>query len=198
MDNAKLLADLRLEMVTVCQKIFNRGLTSATSGNLSARLPGRPEQVLIKRTGKSFGDVHPEDFLLVDLEGNVLEGEGKPSKELFFHLAIYRRRPEVNAVLHGHSPYTTAYVLAKGELPLVTVAAELSLVKVPVVGYAPPGSQELAGMVGTAFEEPGVKAAVLLRHGYITVGQDCHGAFYLADVLEDNAKTAFLLAQLSR
>lgn len=192
------LASLRRDLVTVSVKVFDRGLTSATSGNPSVRVPGRPEQVLIKRSGRSFGDVCPEDFLLVDLDGNVLEGEGKPSKELFFHLAIYRCRSEVGAVLHGHSPYATAYTMAKDELPVVTAAAEAGLTQVPVVGYAPPGSQDLARMVGDAFSNPQVKAAVLLRHGFVTVGGDIHQAFYLADVLEDNAKVAFLLDQLKR
>ncbi len=192
------LASLRQDLVTVSARVFERGLTSATSGNPSARVPGRPEQVLIKRTGKSFGDVRPEDFLLVDLDGNVLEGEGKPSKELFFHLAVYRRRPEVGAVLHGHSPYATAYVTAKGELPIVTAAAEAGLTRIPVVGYAPPGSMDLARMVEATFSDPQAKAAVLLRHGFVTVGSDIYNSFYLADVLEDNAKVAFLLAQLGR
>ncbi|WP_258358725.1 class II aldolase/adducin family protein [Moorella sulfitireducens] len=187
---------LRHEMVDVSRQIFARGLTSATSGNTSARVPGHPEQVLIKASGKSFGDVGPEDFLLVDLEGNILAGEGKPSKEIRFHLGILKARPEVQAVVHGHSAYATAYVSAKGELPVVTAAAEAGLNKVGVVEYATPGSVELAEMIIKAFEDPTLKAVVLKRHGFVTVGNDIRHAFYLADVLEDNAKVAFLLSQL--
>lgn len=197
MNNNPTLINLRQEMVIVCKKVFARGLTTANSGNLSARLPQNPEAILIKRTGKSFDEVQPEDFLLVDLNGKVWDGEGRPSVELFFHLAIYRRRPEAGAVLHGHSPYTTAYCLARGELPVMTVGAELGLIKIPLIPYVPPGSSELAALVGDVFEDREVKGAVLLRHGYITVGSDCRSAFYLADTLEDNAKTAFLVAQLS-
>ncbi|WP_406677094.1 class II aldolase/adducin family protein [Moorella sp. ACPs] len=187
---------LREEMVQVSRQIFARGLTSATSGNTSARVPGHPEQVLIKASGKSFGDVEPEDFILVDLEGNILAGEGKPSKEIRFHLGILKARPEVQAVVHGHSAFATAYVTARGELPVVTAAAEAGLNKVGIVEYAAPGSVELAEMVIKAFEDPTLKAAVLKRHGFVTVGKDIHHAFYLADVLEDNAKVAFLLSQL--
>ncbi|KYH33475.1 class II aldolase/adducin family protein [Neomoorella mulderi] len=187
---------LREEMVQVSRQIFARGLTSATSGNTSARVPGHPEQVLIKASGKSFGDVEPEDFILVDLEGNILAGEGKPSKEIRFHLGILKARPEVQAVVHGHSAFATAYATARGELPVVTAAAEAGLNKVGIVEYAAPGSVELAEMVIRAFEDPTLKAAVLKRHGFVTVGKDIHHAFYLADVLEDNAKVAFLLSQL--
>lgn len=187
---------LRREMAAVSKQIFARNLTSATSGNISARVPGHPEQVLIKATGKSFGDVEPEDFILVDLEGNILAGAGKPSKEIRFHLGIMKARPEVGAVFHGHSAYATAYVTARGELPVVTAAAEGGLGKIGVVGFAPAGSVALAEMVNKAFQDPQLKAAVLTRHGFITVGPDIHRAFYLADVLEDNARVAFLLAQL--
>jgi L-fuculose-phosphate aldolase len=190
------VARLRREMVEVSRQIFARGLTSATSGNISARVPGHPDQVLIKASGKSFGDVEPEDFILVDLEGNILAGQGKPSKEIRFHLGILKARPEVQAVVHGHSAYATAYVTARGELPIVTAAAEMGLTKVGVVGYAAPGSSELAAMVVSAFKDSDLKAAVLIRHGFVTVGENIHRAFYLADVLEDNAKVAFLLSQL--
>lgn len=190
------LNDLRSELATVTQELFKRGLCSGTSGNTSARVPGRPEQVLIKATGVSFGYCKPEDFVLVDLEGNVLEGERKPSKEFRFHLGIYKERPEVQAVVHGHSAYATAYATAKKELPVVTAAAEAGLNKVGVVGFAPPGSEELAQMVIDAFKDTTLKAAVLERHGFVTVGQDIHRAYYLGDVLEDNAKVACLLAQI--
>ncbi|MGI6451055.1 MAG: class II aldolase/adducin family protein [Desulfitobacteriia bacterium] len=189
---------LRKELVEVSKKIYARGLTSGTSGNPSARLPDSPNQVLIKASGKCFGDVVESDFLLVDLDGNVLDGEGRPSKEVRFHCGIYKNRPEVNAIVHGHSAYATAYVTAKGELPVVTAAAEAGLNKVGVVGYALPGSNELAEMVIEAFKDPTLKAAVLDRHGFVTVGADIHKAYYLGDVLEDNAKVACLIAQLSK
>lgn len=191
------ITGLRQELVSVSRQIFARNLTSATSGNISARVPGHPEQVLIKATGKSFGDVEEEDFVLVDLEGNILAGSGKPSKEIRFHLGIMRTRPDVGAVFHGHSAYATAYVTARGDLPVVTAAAEGNLGKIAIVGFAPAGSVELAEMVNRAFKDPELKAAVLTRHGFITVGPDVHRAFYLADVLEDNARVAFLMAQLS-
>jgi len=190
------LEALREELVEVTRKLYERGLSSGTSGNTSARLPGMPDKVLIKASGRSFGEVGKRDFLLVNLEGEVLEGEGKPSKEIRFHLGIYRVRPEINAVIHGHSPYATAYVTAFGELPVVTAAAEMGLHRVAVVDFAPPGSEELAHLVIEAFREPAIKAAVLRKHGFVTVGENIRKAYYLADVLEDNARVACILKSL--
>lgn len=189
---------LRKDLVEVSHKLFVRGLSSGTSGNPSARVPGAPNQVLIKATGTCFGDVCENDFVLVDLDGNVLDGDSRPSKEVRFHCGIYKERPEVNAIVHGHSAYATAYVTAKGELPVVTAAAEAGLNKVGVVGFETPGSEELAGMVIETFKDKTLKAAVMDKHGFITVGQDIYKAYYLADVLEDNAKVACLIDQLSK
>lgn len=189
---------LRKELVEVSKKLFDRGLTSGTSGNTSARLTGNPNQVLIKASGKCFGDVEENDFVLVDINGNLLEGEVQPSKEVRFHCGIYRNRPEVKAIVHGHSAYATAYVTAKGKLPVVTAAAEAGLNKVGVVGFAAPGSEELAEMVIDAFKDTDLKSAVLIKHGFVTLGQDIYKSYYLADVLEDNAKVACLIEQLNK
>ncbi|KUO58589.1 MAG: aldolase [Gracilibacter sp. BRH_c7a] len=186
---------LRKDLEEVSKKIFARGLTSGQSGNPSARVPGYPDQVLIKASGKCFGDVCENDFVLVDLDGNVLDGNARPSKEVKFHCGIYKVRPEVNAIVHGHSPYATAYATAKGEMPVVTAAAEAGLNKVGIVGFALPGSDELAEMVIKVFDEDKtLKAAVLDKHGFVTLGDDIHKAYYLGDVLEDNAKTASIMA----
>ncbi len=192
------ISKLRSDLVEVSKKLFARGLTSGVSGNCSARVPGAPDQVLIKAPGKCFGEVCENDFVWVDLDGNVLEGDVRPSKEVRFHCGIYKVRPEVNAIVHGHSAYATAYVTAKGDLPVVTAAAEAGLNKVGVVGFALPGSEELAQMVIEVFKDNSLKAAVLKKHGFVTLGQDIYKAYYLADVLEDNAKVACLIDQLNK
>lgn len=192
------ITKLRMDLVKVSKALFNRGLTSGTSGNPSARVPGAPDQVLIKATGKCFGDVCENDFILVDLDGNILEGDVRPSKEVYFHCGIYKARPEVNGIVHGHSAYATAYATAKGEMPVVTAAAEAGLNKVGIVDFGLPGSEELAEMVIKTFEDKTLKAAVLLKHGFVTLGQDIFKAYYLADVLEDNAKVACLMDQLKK
>jgi len=190
------VAELRKELVFFNKLLYDRYLTSGTSGNVSVRVPGEKELYLIKASGVCFGLATEQDFVLIDGNGNVVEGEGRPSKEWRFHVGIMRQRPEVNAVIHGHSSAATAYVTAYKELPVVTAAAEAGLNKVGVVGFATPGSEELAQMVIDAFKDNTLVAAVLDRHGFVTVGPTLHKAYYLADVLEDNARVACLLKQI--
>jgi len=194
--NKSIIDKLRKELVDVSKKIYVRGLTSGISGNISARLQCCPDQVLIKASGKCLGDVCTEDFILVDLDGNVLDGNTRPSVEVFFHCGIYKVRPEVSAVVHGHSPWSTAYVASKGDLPIVTAAIEAGLNKVGIIQYAEPGSDILARYVTEAFSDSNLHAAFLKKHGFITVGKDIQMAYYLADMLEDNAKVACLVEML--
>ena len=183
----------RFDLVTISKMAYLRGLSSGTSGNISSRVLGNPNQILIKASGKCFGELNPDDFVLIDLDGNILEGNIKPSKEVYFHCGIYKIRHDVNAVFHGHSAYATAYVTQKGNLPLITISSEAVLKKVGIVDSAPAGSRDLANMVIKTFEDLEIKSCVLKRHGFITVAQDIHTAYYLGDVLEDNAKTVCIM-----
>lgn len=192
-----LINKTRRDLMEVSRKIFSRGLTSGVSGNLSARLPGYCDRLLVKASGKCLGDVSENDFVLVDLEGNPLDGSVRPSIEVRFHCGIYKIRSEVNAIVHGHSPFATAYVYVKGELPVVTAAYEAGLNKIGIIEYEEPGSQQLAERVIDAFRDQNLKAAVMKGHGFITVGTDIFQAYYLADALEDNAKVAAIIAQIN-
>ena len=97
---------LRERLVAIAHRAYRLGLVPGVSGNLSVRLPGEP-MILIKATGKCFGDMTPDDTLVIDLEGNILDRETslRPSKERWFHLAIYQARPDVGAVVHLHPPH---------------------------------------------------------------------------------------------
>ncbi|MCL4425864.1 MAG: class II aldolase/adducin family protein [Firmicutes bacterium] len=190
------LEDLKKELVAISRLAYHRGLTSGVSGNISQRVPGH-DQVLIKRSGTSFADAQTSDFLLVALTGELLAGSGTPSVEINFHLGIYRERPDVGAVLHGHSTFATAFAVAGKTLPALTLASAEGLGEVPLVPYAPAGSQELAALVVQAFRSSNIKAALLRRHGMVTVGKDLRQAFYLADLVEDTAKVALLARLIS-
>ena len=196
--NEERVRKTRQDLVAVTRMAYSRGLSSGVSGNPSARVPGQAELVLIKATGKCFGEVEPEDFVLVDLDGNVVEGMGRPSKEVRFHCGIYKIRPEVGAVFHGHSAYTTAYVTAKGSMPMVTAASRALIREAAVVDFAPAGSDELAGMVVDSFRDNDLKACVLKTHGFVTVGETIQAAYYAGDVLEDNAKVMCIMDSLSK
>lgn len=182
-------------LVTIAHRAYARGLVPGVSGNLSVRVPGAP-RIVIKATGKCLGDMTPADTLVIDLEGAVV-GDGtaqRPSKERWFHCAIYRRRLDVGAVVHLHPPHAVAFAALHALPPLLTGAARAFLGgKTVVVPPAPSGSRELAGLVGDAFSDPAIVAAILSEHGTITVGPDLHAAFYLSEYLEDAARTACLV-----
>lgn len=191
--------DSRRELlVTLAHRAYAMGLVPGISGNLSVRVPGQP-WIVIKVTGKSLGDMTPADTLLLDLEGNVLEDGTslRPSKERFFHAAIYRRRPDVGAVVHLHPPHAVAFAAVHALPPILTGAARAFLEgKMALIPPAPSGSRELAEMVGAAFQDPAIMAAILAEHGTITVGPDLYAAFYLTQYLEDTARTACLVRLL--
>ncbi|MDH7498799.1 MAG: class II aldolase/adducin family protein [candidate division NC10 bacterium] len=177
------------ELEWISKRAYQRGLTSGSGGNISARVEGM-DRVVIKSSGVSFADTKEENIILVDLYGNVVEGSLKPSKEVKFHCGIYRVRPEVGAVVHTHSPAATAFSVVGKEIPMVTVSAAKGVVRTPVVAYAPPGSEELARLVMNLFEGQTLKTALLQNHGVVAVGKDLLEALYLAEVVEDTAKIA--------
>jgi L-ribulose-5-phosphate 4-epimerase len=188
---------LKKELEHVSRKVYERNLTSAAGGNISVRIPGT-ENVLIKRSGISLGEVSREDALIVDMDGEVLEGQGKPSKEVRWHLAIYRTRPDVSAVVHCHPPYAVGYATLGMELPLPTVTAETLLApNVPVAKAAPSGSVELANYVAEVFENnPYIKAVLLEKHGIAAVGETLEASYNIADLVEATAQQAFIASQI--
>lgn len=191
------ISELRELLVKLAHRAYFLGLVPAISGNLSMRIPGR-EQILIKATGLSLGDMTVADTLLIDFDGNVVQqSTRRPSKERYFHLAIYRERPDVGAVAHLHPPYALAFAATHQLPPMLTGASRAFLGgKVALVAPAPSGSKELADLVGEAFSDPKIMAAILSEHGTITVGRDLYEAFYLSQYLEDAARTAILVDRL--
>ncbi len=191
------LSGLRQRLVKLAHRAYFLGLVPGISGNLSVRVPGR-EQIVIKATGLSMGDITVEDTLLLDFAGNVLEqSTRRPSKERYFHLAIYRQRPDAGAVAHLHPPHVLAFAAAHQLPPLLTGASRTFLGgKIALVPPAPSGSRELADLVGQAFADPKIMAAILAEHGTITIGRDLYDAFYLSQYLEDAARTALLVDRL--
>jgi L-fuculose-phosphate aldolase len=160
-------------------------------GNISA-LNSNLERVYIKRAGADLNRLKHKDILTLDLDGNVLKGEGKPSIETSFHLGIYKVRKDARAVFHVHPPFATAYAVAGKKIPMVTEAAKIVLIDVPLLPHAPPGSIELANMVADSFKDSRAKAVVLKDHGIVVIGETLEGAYHTTALVEDTAKIAFL------
>lgn len=189
---------LRKELSEFSRRAFERHLVSGTGGNLSLRVPGS-DTVLITPSGISLGDIDPEMNILVNLEGEVLESplDLKGSKETGFHLEAYRNRPDCAAVAHVHPPYSTAYSCLGKDLPLVTISARVGLKRVPCVECFMPGSSELCDVVsGGITDNPESNALLMKEHGILTMAPSISLAYYIADLVEDTAKIAFIAANI--
>ncbi|RLE61855.1 MAG: class II aldolase/adducin family protein [Thermoprotei archaeon] len=181
--------ELKREIIRVMKVLYKRELISALGGNVSARMPNSKE-IWITPSGIFKGDLHEEDLVKIDLEGNIIEGFMRPSIEWPLHVAIYKKRPDVNAVVHAHNPVTTGLAIAGIELEPITVEAVITLRKVPIVPYAYPGTDELAELVAKHIE--GARALVLQNHGVIGVGYNLVEAETIVETLEEVALTQFV------
>jgi len=187
---------LRGELAEAGRFLWNRGLIVGREGNISARIPGT-HLILIKPSGTCMGELKPEDFILINIDGGVVRGEGRPSIETPMHTRIYRARADVGAVVHTHSTYATALGIAGVEVRAVWLkAALLQAERIPIVEYHRPGSHELAEAV---VERLGGGRAVLLRnHGVLAVGRNVQEACAVASAVEETAKIQFIAMLVGR
>jgi L-ribulose-5-phosphate 4-epimerase len=188
----------RKELSEFSQRSFNRRLVGGTGGNLSVRIPGT-DTVLVTPTGISLGDVEPEQNLLVDLEGEIIDSPMglKGSKETGFHLAAYKLRSDIGAIAHVHPPYSTAYSNKSRPLPLSTISAQLNLKRVPWIECFRPGSSELCNCVIEGIKaNMDVPCILMKEHGILAMGNDLRHAYYIADLTEDTAKISYIEATL--
>ncbi|RLI26613.1 MAG: class II aldolase/adducin family protein [Candidatus Hecatellales archaeon] len=190
--------DLKREICLVVRQLFDRGLIFPHGGNVSARLPGSGEY-WITPSSVYKGRIQPQDLVKMSLEGEVLEAaEGrKPSIEHPMHQAIYKRRSDVNAVVHTHNPAVTGLMAAGVDLQPVTVEAGLVLRKVRMVPFALPGSRELAEKAGELAK--GETSALLLQgHGVVGLGKSLIEAMAVVETLEGLALTQFFALLAAR
>ncbi len=190
--------DIRRELVKFCRIVYEKGYTQASGGNLSCRIPGS-DLFAIKRTGVNMRLMTESDVLIIDKNGTVVDGEGKPSKEVNFHLGILSIRPEANAVIHCHPCYAIAFANNELEMPHATVTSRKVVGRVPWIPSAPAGSTELRDYVVTAFlDHPESKAILMKEHGICAVGDSFESAFNIADLVEQTCFQAYLTAQVRK
>jgi L-fuculose-phosphate aldolase len=186
-------ASLRAEIVEIGRRLYERGLITATEGNISVRTDAG---LLVTAGGVSKGFLTPELIVETDADGVRLGGASRVSSEIAMHAAIYRRRPDVSAVVHAHPPAATAFAVA--HLPLdepLLAESVLVLGRVPLVPYAPPSTAALAEAVADAIGA-GAVAVLLANHGAVTVGQTLARAHERMETLEHVARVALLARQL--
>lgn len=176
----------RTLMCTVGKLLYDRGYAAANDGNLSILV--EPGRLLVTPSGVSKGRMTPDMLLVTDLEGTVLEGDRHPSSEMKMHLAVYRGRADVRAVVHAHPPVSTAFAVCRRGLE-TPYLAEL------VVGLgAVPCTPEFAMLSTDAVPrsvEPYLadhNGVLLANHGVLTWGGDLWEAFDRLETVEHTAK----------
>lgn len=187
---------LREQLVTLARRMLTFGLVTGTSGNLSAREAGA-DRIFITPSAVDYEAMAAEDIVPVGLDGQSVAPGLTPSVDTMNHVAIYRARPDVNAIVHTHSPYATAFsTLPERIPPLVTEAAGFLGGPVRVIEYLPPARPELAQRVA---EGLGPDRAVLLpHHGVMAVGETLEKAFAAAVLVEESARIAWIARLLGR
>ena len=193
---------IRREIVSVCRRLYERGLIAGQDGNVSVRLPGG--RVLVTPAGMSKVDVGPGDLVEMRL-GEVASSHGsrgarsgpRASSEVLMHLRIYERRPDVNAVVHAHPPTATGFAVAgEGFVDCVLPEVIFQVGQVPLLDYATPGTTGLADSF-----EPYVMthdAFLLANHGATTIGPSLLLAHQRMESLEHAARIIYTARQLGR
>lgn len=171
----------RKSIVQYGRNLITAQLTTGKGGNLS--IYNRAEGlVAIKPSGVGYFDMTPEDVVVVDLDGSVVDGNLKPSSEIQFHLGLYKYRVDINAVVHTHQIYATTIACLNWELPAVHYLVGVSGNKVPLAPYATYGSKELSENILKSIEN--YNACLLANHGLVTVGANIDAAFATAEEIE--------------
>ena len=191
-----MLEHLKEEVYRLHLELPKYHLVVWTGGNVSARDP-ESGLVVIKPSGIRYEDLRPEDHVVVDPQGEVVEGELKPSSDTASHLYIYRHRADVNGVVHTHSPYATAFAAVGQPIPVyLTAMGDEFGCPIPCAGFALIGDEEIGRLV---VENIGSSPAVLLQqHGVFTIGPTVEAAVKAAVMVEDTAKTVWLALQIGQ
>jgi L-fuculose-phosphate aldolase len=185
--------ELRRSLVKFGRGLYRLGFMPGTSGNLSLRLDSN--RILATPTGRSKFLLRSEDMVIVDLEGRQLSGTRRVTSEIGMHLAVYRLRPDANAVIHSHPPIATGFACSGRPLdePLCSEAI-MTLGVVPLAPYATTGTDDLAASLEPLIPEH--TAILLANHGAVTFGGDLLDAFLKMETVEHFAHICLVAHQL--
>ncbi|MEO1734132.1 MAG: class II aldolase/adducin family protein [Pseudomonadota bacterium] len=185
------LIDKKDALIATAKRCFDLRLQTNAGGNLSVLLE-TGDAIVIKPSGVGFNECTRDNLQVVHLDGSLEPSPYKPSKDLDFHLDLYRIRNDIKAVVHCHSPWATGYASAGIEIPCLTVQTIEKIGRMPLIPLSPQGGPQTAAEISPIFKDPKVVAAVLANHGTIGVGGTLLKAQYLAEIIEETAHIAFV------
>ncbi len=171
------------QFVEICKKLYERKYVVGSGGNVSVR---EGDKIYLTPTGSILGFLKEEDIAEMDLDGNVIKG--RPTSERNLHLMIYRKRKDVNAIIHTHSLISTFLSTINKEIELLTPEGKIFLKKIGYVDYFEAGSLKLAEKTAERDED----VIILKNHGVVCLGKDLIDAYIKVEVLEEQAKLTLL------
>jgi L-ribulose-5-phosphate 4-epimerase len=189
-----MLKKLKKELLLLHLELPKNNLVMWTGGNVSAR-DVKTGLIVIKASGIRYEELRPEHMVVVDIDGKVVEGDFKPSSDVYSHLYIYKHRPDVFGVVHTHSRYASAFAAVGREIPCVlTAMADEFGGPIPCGGFALIGDEAIGKVV---VDSIGKSPAVLLKnHGVFTIGKNATTAVKAAVMTEDVAATVWMAMQI--
>jgi L-fuculose-phosphate aldolase len=183
------------EICEIGKLLFDKGFVAANDGNISVRIS--QNEILTTPTRVSKGFLKPDMLVKVNMDGEVIEGNLKPSSELKMHLRVYKERPEVGAVVHAHPPHATAFAIAGIPLNQAMMPESVVLLgTVPIAEYGTPSTEEIPNAVAKYVKNH--NALLLENHGALTWGADLYSAYFMMESLEFTARINFYVKLLGR
>jgi L-fuculose-phosphate aldolase len=186
---------LKEQICEIGRRLYARGFAAANDGNITVRLNER--EFLCTPTLVSKGFLKPEDICKVDIEGKQLAGIKKRTSEVLLHLAVYKQRPDINAVVHCHPPHATAFAVAHEPIPkCILPEVEVFLGEVPVARYETPGGQKFADTIAPFVKD--CNTIILANHGTVSFGPTLENAYFNTEIIDAYCKILILARQLGR
>ncbi len=188
------LSNLRKQIIDTAIAFNTSGLSVGTSGNLSTRTS---QGFLITPTGIPYHQLKEADIVEMDLRGNVIWGDLKPSSEWHFHQGIYQARKEISAIIHVHSDYATCIACTRQDIPAFHyMVAKAGGNSIRCAEYATFGTGELSQNAVKALHDR--SACLLANHGMIALGKNIESAYKLAEEVENISKHFCISKQLGK
>ena len=181
-------------LITTAKRMYALKHQMSNGGNMSARVPGT-DYMIVKGTNVPFCDVSVDSLVVTDFDGKIIEGSIKPSKEALLHGALYRKLPDLGAIMHTHSPWATAWATNHDELEFSTYHSAVKLKNFcPVFdahNYVVP-TDAFPAILAWFDEHPDMCAFILRKHGPVALGKTIEDATLLAEMIEETAQIAIL------
>jgi ribulose-5-phosphate 4-epimerase/fuculose-1-phosphate aldolase len=191
-----LYQSLREEVYTFANQMVTDGLAYGSQGNISLYDP-LSGVIAITPSALPYNMMQPEDICLVDLKGKTIDSKWKPTSEIALHLVFYQSRPEIQAVVHSHAPYSTTFGVINEPIPMILTEAATCLGEdVPIAPYARPGTWDLAKSALKTIQT-GV-AVVLANHGLVTIGKSLAQAYDSTMAVETSARLVIMAKSMGK